>query len=250
MRVPVTGASRRLGRALVEELARRGHDVVAGARRVADLAGSGSAAVVVALDVTDPESVAAAVAAGPVDAVVNNAGVAVSGPVEAVPVDVAREVFETNVLGAPQVTQAFLPGMRERGGAAIVNVSSVAGRTAYPLSGVYAASKAALESLSEALRVEVRRFGVRVVVVEPGAIRTGMAAGQPRYSAEPYDPLVEQLEAGFRRYQEQGAGSPAELVASRIADVVEAPDPPRRVPLGARLGDAEWEQQTMGRLAW
>ena len=163
-RVLVTGASRGLGRALVVELKKRGHEVIATARRVDDLADLDVAGKV-ALDVTDPTSVAAAAAAaGAVDVVINNAATTVEGPVEALPVDAVRSVFETNVLGALQVIQAFRPGMCERRNGTSVNGSWLAGRFAPLLQGAYAAWQAALELLSEALRFEARRFGVRAVV--------------------------------------------------------------------------------------
>ena len=231
-RVLVTGASRGLGRALVVELKKRGHEVIATARRIDDLADL-EVANKVALDVTDPASVAAAAAdAGTVDVVINNAAITVEGPLEALPVDAVRLVFETNVFGALRVMQAFLPGMRERRSGMIINISSVGGRFAPPLQGVYAASKAALEMLSEALRFEARHFGVRVVVVAPGGIRTGMTERQARFSLEPYAPLVEQVRTRFERYAPRG-GSPPELIARAIADVIEQDDPPLRVPVGA-----------------
>ena len=231
-RVLVTGASRGLGRALVVELKKRGHEVIATARRIDDLADL-EVANKVALDVTDPASVAAAAAdAGTVDVVINNAAITVEGPLEALPVDAVRLVFETNVFGALRVMQAFLPGMRERRSDMIVNISSVGGHFAPPLQGVYAASKAALEMLSEALRFEARHFGVRVVVVAPGGIRTGMNERQARFSLEPYAPLVEQVHTRFERYAPRG-GSPPEVIARAIADVIEQDDPPLRVPVGA-----------------
>ena len=231
-RVLVTGASRGLGRALVVELKKRGHAVIATARRIDDLADL-EVANKVALDVTDPASVAAAAAAaGAVDVVINNAAITVEGPLEALPMDAVRSVFETNVFGALRVMQAFLPGMRERRSGMIINISSVGGRFAPPLQGVYAASKAALEMLSEALRFEARHFGVRVVVVAPGGIRTGMTERQARFSLGPYAPLVEQVRARFERYAPRG-GSPPETIARAIADVIEQDDPPLRVPVGA-----------------
>ena len=231
-RVLVTGESRGLGRALVVELKKRGHEVIATARRIDDLADL-EVANKVALDVTDPASVAAAAAdAGTVDVVINNAAITVEGPLEALPVDAVRLVFETNVFGALRVMQAFLPGMRERRSGMIINISSVGGRFAPPLQGVYAASKAALEMLSEALRFEAQHFGVRVVVVAPGGIRTGMTERQARFSLAPYAPLVEQVRARFERYAPRG-GSPPETIARAIADVIEQDDPPLRVPVGA-----------------
>jgi NAD(P)-dependent dehydrogenase (short-subunit alcohol dehydrogenase family) len=231
-RILVTGASRGLGRALAAELHGRGHDVVATARDVADLAdldASGKAA----LDVTDPMSVEAAVrAAGELDVLVNNAGITVQAPVEAVPVEVFGSVLETNVLGPLRLMQAFLPGMRERGQGMIVNVSSRAVRSAPPLQGPYAASKAALELLSETLGKELEPFGVRVLVISAGGIRTEMRARQQKYTSEPYAQLVEQYEERMADYEQQGGGSPPEEIAKAIADLIEQPDPPPLATVG------------------
>jgi NAD(P)-dependent dehydrogenase (short-subunit alcohol dehydrogenase family) len=231
-RALITGASRGLGRALAAELHSRGYDAVATARDVADLTDLG-AGEKVALDVTDRESVEAAVkAAGELDVLVNNAALTVQGPVEAVPVDVFRSVLETNVLGPLRLMQAVLPGMRERGRGTIVNVSSGGVRSAPPLQGTSSASKAALEVLSETLRKEVEPFGIRVVVIAAGGIRTEMRARQDRYASEPYAQLVEQFEARMADYEKQGGGSPPEEIAKAIADLIEQPDPPPLATVG------------------
>lgn len=175
-RILITGASRGLGHALAVELTRRAHEVVASARQIADLADL-QAAEKIALDVTMPSSVRDAVAAaGDVDIVINNAAINVEGPVEAVPIDTIQSVFETNVFGPLRVIQGFLPVMRARRTGLIVNISSLAGRFAPPLQGVYSASKAALEMLSEALQFEVQNFGVQVVIIQSGGIRTEATA--------------------------------------------------------------------------
>jgi NAD(P)-dependent dehydrogenase (short-subunit alcohol dehydrogenase family) len=231
-RVLITGASRGLGHALAAELHGRGYDVVATARNLSDLADL-DASDKVPLDVTDPKSVEAAVAAaGELDVLVNNAGLTVQAPVEAVPIDVFRSVIETNLFGPLRLMQAFLPGMRKRGRGTIVNVSSGAVHSAPPLQGAYSASKAALELLSETLRKELEPFGVRVLVISAGGIRTEMRARQQRYGSEPYAALIEQFETRMERYEEQGGGSPPEEIASAIADLIEQPDPPPLATLG------------------
>ena len=177
MRILITGAGRAIGAATAQELSARGHDVVATARDVS-LLESLDVAERRTLDVTDQRSVDAALAAaGERDAVVNNAAVLGSGPVEDFPPDRLAAVFETNTIGALRVIQAVLPAWRQRGSGVIVNVSSVQGRVATPLEGPYAASKHALEGLSEALHYEVGHFGIRVVIIEPGYIAPGMKAG-------------------------------------------------------------------------
>jgi NAD(P)-dependent dehydrogenase (short-subunit alcohol dehydrogenase family) len=174
----ITGCSSGIGRATAEHLGRGGHTVYATARRLDDLAGLERAGCrTLALDVLDDASMQAAVDAveaahGAVGALVNNAGYAVSGAIEALSMDAVRTEFETNVFGYVRMAQLVLPGMRRAGRGRIVNVSSVAGRVTMPGAGAYAASKYATEAISDALRFEVRGFGVEVIVIEPGPIRT------------------------------------------------------------------------------
>ena len=132
-------------------------------------------------DVDDAGSVQRGVAevhgkAGRIDVLVNNAGIGGGGPIEDVPVDWVKTLFETNYFGVVRVTQAVLPGMRERRSGAIVNISSVAGRLAIAGHGHYSAVKHALEAMSEALAQEVQRFGIRVAIVEPGVVVTPIFA--------------------------------------------------------------------------
>lgn len=225
-RILVTGASRGLGRALAVELSQRGHQVLATARNLADLAEL-EAADKIELDVTDPTSVDAALkTAGEVSVLVNNAGTTVQAPVEAVPIDAVRAVLETNVYGPLRLIQALLPSMRERNGGLIVNISSEAVRAAPALQGTYAASKAALEALSETLQKELEPFGVSVLVISAGSIRTEMRARQHKYGSEPYRALIEQYEAGMAEYEKHDGGSAPEEIAQQIADLIESPEPP------------------------
>jgi NAD(P)-dependent dehydrogenase (short-subunit alcohol dehydrogenase family) len=231
-RILVTGCSSGIGRALCAELARRGHRVVATARDVAQLAGVPADARL-ELDVTDAASVAAAVArAGPVDVLVNNAGVTAWAPLEIMPLDTARQVFETNAWGALRVCQAILPGMRARGRGRVINVSSAALR-GYPLLGLYAASKTALETLSEALRLELAGFGVDVVLAEPAAVVSEF--GRNRLPVEPENDGYDELTARAFRYLQgmRGTSLAAAEAAVAIADLVALDDPPLRNPVGA-----------------
>jgi NAD(P)-dependent dehydrogenase (short-subunit alcohol dehydrogenase family) len=174
----ITGCSSGIGRATVLHLAGRGHTVYATARRVetlADLASAGATAL--PLDVTDEESMAAAVRAveqahGSVGVLVNNAGYGQLGPIEEVPLEHVRRQFETNVIGLVRMTQLALPGMRRAGTGRIVNIGSLAGRLTFPLGGHYCASKHAVESISDALRVEVAQFGIHVSLIEPGHFKS------------------------------------------------------------------------------
>ena len=231
-RILVTGASRGLGRALATELHRRGYHVVATARDTEALANL-EAAEKLSLDVADPGSVAAAAeAAGEVDVLVNNAGITVQSPVEAIPVEVFGSILETNLLGPLRLIQALLPGMRRRGRGTIVNVSSRAVRSAPPLQGPYAASKAALELLSEVLRKEGEPFGIRVTVIDTGSVRTEMRGRQRKYGGEPYTGLIEQFESRMADYDRQGGGSAPEEIAAAIVALIEQPDPPALAAIG------------------
>ncbi|MEV6106119.1 SDR family oxidoreductase [Streptomyces sp. NPDC051940] len=174
--VLITGASRGIGRATALHLAGRGWQVVAGVRDPAageELCGRSPRITAVELDVTDDGQVAKLAGQLPprVDALVNNAGIGVGGPVESVAVDEVRRQFEVNVFGQIAVTQAVLPRLRESRGR-LVFVSSLNGRVAVPMSGAYNASKYAVECLADNLRVELRPWGIRVVLVEPGCIDT------------------------------------------------------------------------------
>ena len=177
--VLVTGCSSGIGRATAERLARSGWTVYASARRLEAIEGLAGCRLL-QLDVTDDASMRAAVERieqeeGAVGVLVNNAGYSQSGAVESVPLDVARRQFETNVFGLARLTQLVLPGMRRQGWGRVVNVSSMGGRLTFPGGGWYHASKHAVEALSDALRFEVQGFGIDVVVIEPGLIRTSFA---------------------------------------------------------------------------
>ena len=251
MRVLVTGAARAIGRATVEVLAARGHEVVATARK-ADLLQGLPAVQILELDVSEDASVHAAVAAaGELDAVVNNAGVPGSGPLETYPLESLRRVLEVNTLGPLRMAQAVAPRWRERGSGVLVNVSSVQGKIGTPMEGPYAASKHALEALSESLHFELGHFGIRVVIIEPGYIAPGMKHGDER----PVPALYADLDAQWSGTAgtllgPEGRPGP-ELVGVAVADALEDPATPLRVEVGddaalvlrlrRTLGDAEFE---------
>ena len=186
--VVVTGANSGIGLATAVELAAHGYDVIGTVRSEekaevlrAAAADKGTSVRHVVCDVADAESteqafaeVAAMTAENGLYAVINNAGYGFAGPIEEVPDEAAREIFETNVLGPMRICRLVLPGMRERGEGRIVNISSIAGRVTTPMTGWYCASKHALEALSDALRQEVGGFGVKVILVEPGGFGTGI----------------------------------------------------------------------------
>jgi NAD(P)-dependent dehydrogenase (short-subunit alcohol dehydrogenase family) len=177
-KILITGASTGIGQACAIRFAQLGYDVLAGVRNPADVeafrAHSLPNITPVLLDVTRPESIEGALAATggePLAGLVNNAGVAVVGPLELVPIEEWRRQFEVNVIGLVAVTQAFLPPLR-RGRGRIVNIGSIAGRSALPGSAAYDASKFAIEAITDALRMELHAWGISVSVIEPGAVAT------------------------------------------------------------------------------
>lgn len=230
LRVLITGAARGIGRATAQVLASRGHSVVATDRS----AFSGSEGIQAhVLDVTSDDSVARCLnEVGPLDAIVNNAAIFGGGPVEGYPLDRFRQMFETNTLGALRVIQAVLPAWRKRGSGVIVNVSSVRGRVSPPLDAAYSASKFALEALTESLHLEVRHFGIRSVLIEPGNIETGTKASETHQGPADYAGLWQQW-AGVDTKMTGPSGPPGpEVVALAIASAIEDPATPLRVPVG------------------
>jgi NAD(P)-dependent dehydrogenase (short-subunit alcohol dehydrogenase family) len=227
--VLISGANSGIGRLSALAFARAGHAVAAGSRsaeRAAELARIAAAESlplrVVRLDVTDPASVARAVGEagelfGPVDVLVNNAGVMTIGPVECVTEDSAREVFETNFLGPLRLIQAVLPSMRERRRGSIVLVGSLLGRVPAPGASIYAASKQAAAALHEALSFEVEPFGIRVTSLDVGPYRTGITpkAAPDHYAAAAYAPLLDGLRARQARRMAE-SGDPAEVAGAVV----------------------------------
>ncbi len=268
----VTGAGRGVGRATAERLARGGYRVVAGVRdlpRARSEYGDAPGVHLVQLDVTRPDEVEQAVAVatdlaggGPIDVLVNNAGYAMMGAQENGDLQVAREMFETNVWGAAAMVQAVAPAMREARRGTIVAVSSIGARLSNPLVGFYHASKYALSALCESLSVEMAPFGVRVVMIEPGMIDTGFPAatrltGDVLDPASPYAPLFADLRAGFAAWRERPDASTADSCAQAIWDAIHADPPPIRVVVGddaavldravrTSADDAEFQERLRG----
>lgn len=244
----VTGASSGIGEQTALELLRRGFIVYGAARRVdrmSSLVDAGGHAI--AMDVTDDASVRAAVdritaEQGRIDVLVNNAGYGSYGALEDVPIDEARRQFEVNVFGLARITQLVLPGMRARRSGTIVNISSIGGRIYEPLGGWYHATKFAVEGLSDSLRVELEPHGIRVVVIQPGAIRTewnGISrrsaierSGETAYAAQARA-LVRTLEAA----DGSSAATEPHVVATTIAKAVTARRPQTRyaTPFSAKF---------------
>jgi NAD(P)-dependent dehydrogenase (short-subunit alcohol dehydrogenase family) len=246
--VLVTGCSSGIGRATAEHLAKRGWTVYATARKLESIEDLGAQGCkLLALDVTDETSMGAAVSAveeaeGAIGVLVNNAGYSQSGAVEEVPLDQVRRQFETNVFGLIRMCQLCLPGMRGQAWGRIVNLSSMGGRMTFPGGGIYHATKHAVEAISDALRFEVRGFGIDVVVIEPGLIKTRFgetAVGSIHEATPPEGPYAEfnaavarmtagAYEGGLSRF---GAGP--EAVARKIERAISSGRPRTRYPVTA-----------------
>jgi short-subunit dehydrogenase len=251
--VLITGASSGIGKATALYLAQKGFSVIGTSRSAERLAGlkeeASRAAVQVAtveLDINDDDAADAVMPRlvsehGDISVLVNNAGYSLWGPVGSLSIAELRAQFETNFFAAFRLTKAVLPGMVERGRGTVINISSVEGRLATPFSGAYAASKFALEGLSEALRVELWPFGVRVVVVEPGLFTTDLhknqVIGKDADSPDlPYLPYVERYRE--RRGRFDRLSSDPIKVARVIHKIIRSKRPAFRyvVGLDASLG--------------
>ena len=251
--VIVTGASSGIGEASARRLARGGARLVIAARRAdrletlaRELDPSGGRVLAVAVDVTDDSDRRRLVDSalgkfGRIDALVNNAGYGTRGPLELVPVELIRRNFETNLFSLIALTQLVVPHLRERGTGRIVNIGSVAGRIARPLSSVYDSTKHALEAITDGLRGELAPFGIQVVLIRPGFILTGFvdaanAASAPVMdNAGPYAPYLDGLRATYQRAQKI-AGHPDDI--ARLVEralTARRPAPRYAGPAHARL---------------
>jgi NAD(P)-dependent dehydrogenase (short-subunit alcohol dehydrogenase family) len=244
--VLITGCSTGIGRATAEHLAERGWTVYATARRlesIEDLKQRGCRTL--ALDVTDEASMQSAVKAveeaeGAVGVLVNNAGYSQSGAAESVSLDDVRAQFETNVFGLLRMCQLALPGMRRQGWGKIVNVSSMGGRLVFPGGGIYHATKYAVEAMSDAMRFEVRGFGVDVIVIEPGLIRTAfgetavdrIASGDDGPYSE-FNTAVASATAGVYDGPLSRLGAGPAAVARAIEKAISSKRPRTRYPVTA-----------------
>ena len=246
--VLITGASKGIGRVAALTLARAGHNVYAtmrNAARAAEFAAESQSESlpihVSVMDVDSDESVSTAIAtihhaAGAIDVLVNNAGVERNGAIEELSMDDIRAVMETNYFGAVRCTKAVLPEMRRRRSGCIINVTSVAGRVSTSPLGAYAASKFALEALSEALAQEMKAFSVRVAIVEPGVIDTAMAHELVVPSMESHYPQQRRM----ARYFAASLKAPTSplLVAEKIQEIIESGTWQFRHPVGPNAGPA------------
>ena len=256
--VLITGASSGIGLATAHRLIDKGWRVLAAARRVEAMEPLRSrGAEVFPLDLVNPSSREALAHAirervGALDALVNNAGYGDVGPVETMELDRARAMFEVNVFGLIGLTQLLLPAMRERRRGCIVNLSSIAGRFVTPGAGWYGASKHAVEAISDALRLELQQFGVYVVLVEPGLIRTGFEgvtadAMQREGQGLVWGSMMRRVAAGWAEGFRKG--SEPEVVARTIAKALEAREPKPRYRCGSE-SEAVLVQRLMPTRLW
>jgi NAD(P)-dependent dehydrogenase (short-subunit alcohol dehydrogenase family) len=273
--VLVTGATSGIGRTTALHLARAGHHVIATGRKAADLMtlkgeAAGLRLDTLMLDVTSAASIAAAVDEVDkltnnhgLDVLVNNAGYGVLGPTSEITDAEIRRQYDTNVFGLMAVTRAFLPKMRDRRSGRIINVSSVGGRITLPFFGVYNSTKYAVESLSDALRYELRAFGIDVVLIEPGVIRTNFektaVVDITRFADTPYGTALSSYEE-LSRKADRFASNPI-VIAKAIARATNARRPSARYVAPRSTYFAlwfsalapqrmwDWAMRTVGRLS-
>lgn len=247
----VTGASSGIGRETAERLAGKGLNVIAAARRLdrlEELRSRSANIVPRQVDLSKVEEVETfcrelSRLPEPVSVLINNAGYSIRGALEDVPPEAVRRVFQVNVFSLIRVTQACLPGMRKARKGRIINLSSMAGKFAFPMSGVYAATKYAVEAITDALRIEVRPFGIRVVAIRPGftatefnEVATRMTGDLMARTDPDYKPLYETSGATVGKMFVNATVPGPEVIADLIMEALES-DSPRAVYSGSFLSE-------------
>ncbi|MGW0435727.1 SDR family oxidoreductase [Micromonospora sp. NPDC003197] len=253
----VTGASRGLGRAFAQAALNAGDRVVATARNIEPIKDLTTAyddrLLALPLDVTDRDAVGATVAAavehfGRLDVVVNNAGMLTMGMIEEFTEAEARAQFEVNFFGALWVSQAVLPYLRAQGSGHIVQISSIAALGGFPSTGMYSASKFALEGMSEALAMEAVTFGVKVSIVQPGGYWTDLyTSARATAPADEYAPLRAELE---KQWSEGSVDSEPRLAAEAVMKLVASDEPPLRLLLGSMVYDLAFDISRQRMQTW
>jgi NAD(P)-dependent dehydrogenase (short-subunit alcohol dehydrogenase family) len=232
----ITGASSGIGRACALHLASLGHRVYGTSRRPQT---EDTGCMMLQMDVTDDASVEMGIQIllereGRIDVVVNNAGVGYGGSMEDTSIEEAKDTFETNFFGVLRVCRAALPAMRAQGSGTIINVSSIGGQMGLPYQGLYSASKYAVEGVTESLRMEVKRFGIHVVLLAPGDIRTQFTDNRRSTHAAETNPVYrEQYLRTLKKIEsdERGGASP-EVVARAVARIIASSSPRLRYIVG------------------
>ncbi len=239
----ITGASSGIGKACALYLAERGYRVYGTSRKITgdDPVEDGSIRML-RMDVNDDRSVSSGIDQilqdeGRLDVVVNNAGFGIAGAIESTSIEEAKTLFETNLFGVLRVCRAILPKMREQGSGTIVNISSLAGRIGLPYQGLYSATKFAVEGLTEALRMEVKPFGIKVVLIEPGDFRTGFTANRVHTAASKEDSIYRKR---FQRTlkvaeSDEEKGSSPEKIARLLYRILQNSSPKVRYSTGEAL---------------
>jgi len=239
----ITGASSGMGKVTAETLIAEGHIVYGAARRIEKMQGlidAGGHAI--GMDITSEPQVQKAVdrilsEQGHIDVLVNNAGYAVYGAVEQVSLEDARRQFDVNLFGLASLTQKILPSMRERGSGHIINITSIGGKVYTPLGAWYHATKHALEGWSDALRVETRAFGIKVSIIEPGAIQTEFSdvMTDPMLALSkdgPYQKIAEGVARGNKTYYNGAPSNSPQVIADVIAKAINSKNPKTRYAAG------------------
>ncbi len=255
--VLITGASSGLGKETALNLLQKGYRVYGAARRVErmkDLESAGGKAL--ALDITDPQQIRSAVdqileAEGRLDVLVNNAGYAIYGAVEDTSYEDARRQFEVNLFGLAEMTKAVLPQMRKQGSGTIINLSSMGGKMYTPLGAWYHATKHALEGWSDCLRLELKAFGIDVVIIEPGVIRTEFAEVMSgpmleRSGKGAYAELTHKIAAATENSYRKKNSSHPRVVAQAIARAIAARKPKTRYVAGKMARPLMWVRKYLG----
>lgn len=228
----ITGISSGFGQKTAELLAEKGHIVYGTVRK--EIQGK-QGVNILKMDLTDPESIKKAVSSvlqkeGRIDVLINNAGMHTGGAIETTPVEYARLQMETNVMGLVYMLREVLPTMRKQGNGTIINFSSIGGLMGLPFQAFYSASKFAIEGLSEALRMELRQFNIKVVVINPGDFHTNNTANRRNFLAkEANDPYAEQFSKSLVIIEkDENGGWPPEVLSRKLVKIVEVKNPCQR----------------------
>ncbi|MCX6255721.1 MAG: SDR family oxidoreductase [Bacteroidia bacterium] len=236
----ITGISSGFGKQTAELLARNGHTVYGTVRRDCEVS---SQVNILKMDLTDDASIKNAVSAllnkeGRIDVLINNAGMHIGGPIETTPIEYIRLQMDTNFIGTVNLTKEVLPIMRSNGGGTIINFSSIGGLLGLPFQGIYSAAKFAIEGFSEALRLEVRQFNIRVVLLNPSDFRTNNTANRRNFLAPtgPDDPYNKQYEKTLAAIEKDEAnGWEPVILAKKIVKIVNCKNPRQRYVIATSL---------------